>query len=106
MKDKKIETGLATEEQVNKKLIEVWHKTETEQDTIRTAEENLYLQVLRKYRIPLLQVLHSQGVSSIRRVSQLLNRNSKNVYQDVQLLKKAELIPKALKKGCMCLGTS
>ncbi len=97
MKDKKLKIGLATEEQVNKEFIDVWHKAE--QDTITTPEENLYFvdpatffQVLSKRRIALLQVLHSQGVSSIRKLSQLLKRNYKNVYQDVQLLKKAGLI--------------
>ncbi len=104
MKDKKLKIGLATEEQVNEKFIEVWHKAE--KDEIRTPEENLYFidpatffQVLTKRRIALLKILHSQGVSSIRRLSRILKRNYKNVYQDVQLLKKVGLIHQDPEKG-------
>ena len=97
MKNKKIKIGLATEDQVNKEFIEAWHKAEKED--IKTPEENLYFidpatffQVLTKRRIVLLKVLHSRGVSNIRQLSRILKRDYKNVYQDVQLLKKAGLI--------------
>ena len=89
--------GLATEEQVNKEFIQAWHRAEKE--NIELPEEHLYFidpstffQVLSKRRIALLKALHSHGVSSIRKLSRLLKRDYKNVYQDVQLLKKAGLI--------------
>ncbi len=97
MKNKKIKIGLATEDKVNREFIEAWHKAEKK--SIETAEENLYFidpttffRVLTKRRIALLKALHSQGVSSIRQLSRILKRDYKNVYQDVQLLKKAGLI--------------
>ncbi len=97
MKDRKLKIGLATEDQVNREFIEVWHRAERE--NINKPEENLYFidpatffHVLTKRRIALLKVLHSHGVSSIRQLSRMLKRDYKNVYQDVQLLKKAGLI--------------
>jgi len=97
MKNKNIKIGLATEDQVNKEFIEAWHRAE--KGNIEAPEENLYFidpatffQVLTKRRIALLKALHSHGVSSIRQLSRMLKRDYKNVYQDVQLLKKAGLI--------------
>ncbi len=97
MKDKNIKIGLATEEQVNKEFIETWRKAEIEK--IDTSEEHLYFidpstffQVLSKRRIALLKALHKHKISSIRELSRILKRDYKNVYQDVQLLKKAGLI--------------
>jgi len=97
MKNNKIKIGLATEEQVNREFIEAWHRAENE--NIKTSEENLYFMepttffhVLTKQRILLLKILHKQGVTSIRQLSRILKRDYKNVYQDVQLLKKAGLI--------------
>lgn len=94
---KNIKIGLATEEQVNREFIEAWHRAQKE--NIESPEENLYFidpstffQVLSKRRIALLKALHSQGISSIRELSRILKRDYKNVYQDVQLLKKAGLI--------------
>jgi predicted transcriptional regulator len=92
-----IKIGITTEEQINKEFIKAWHKAE--KDEIEVSEERLYFvdpktffQVLSKRRIALLKVLHTHGVSSIRELSRLLNRDYKNVYQDVQLLKKMGLI--------------
>jgi predicted transcriptional regulator len=92
-----IKIGIATEEQINKEFIKTWHKAE--KGEIEVPEERLYFvdpktffQVLSKRRIALLKVLHTHGVSSIRELSRLLNRDYKNVYQDVQLLKKMGLI--------------
>ncbi len=97
MKNKKIKIGLATEEQVNKEFIQAWKQAEKE--SVEFPEENLYFidsstffQVLSKRRIALLKALHSHGISSIRELSRMLKRDYKNVYQDVQLLKKAGLI--------------
>ena len=97
MKEKNIKIGLATESEINREFIEAWHKAEKEE--IELPEERLYFmepsnffQVLTKRRIALLKALHNHGISSIRELSRLLNRDYKNVYQDVQLLKKAGLI--------------
>ncbi len=96
-RDKNIKMGLATEEQINQEFIDAWHRAEKDKKVV--PEERLYFldaatffQVLSKCRIALLKVLHAHGVSSIRRLSRLLKRDYKNVYQDVQLLKKAGLI--------------
>lgn len=94
---RKIKVGVASEEQVNKEFINAWHKAE--KGEIKEPEERLYFvdpkiffQVLSKRRIELLKILHARGISSIRELSRLLNRDYKNVYQDVQLLKKIGLI--------------
>ena len=94
---KNIKIGLVTEEQVNKEFIDAWHRAKGKE--IKIPEERLYFldpatffRVLSKRRIALLQVLHAHGISSIRELSKLLKRDYKNVYQDVQLLKKADLI--------------
>jgi predicted transcriptional regulator len=96
-KSKNIKVGVASEEQVNKEFIKAWHRAEREE--IEVSEERLYFidpkvffQVLSKRRIALLKALHAHGVSSIRELSRLLNRDYKNVYQDVKLLKKMGLI--------------
>lgn len=96
-KDRNIKIGVATEEQVNREFIEAWHKAKDR--AVKTSEERLYFidasmffQVLSKRRIDLLRALHKHGASSIRQLSKLLNRDYKNVYRDVQLLKNAGLI--------------
>jgi len=95
--NKNIKIGVATEEQINQEFINSWHRAE--KGEIGVSEERLYFidpatffQVLSKRRIALLKVLHTHGVSSIRELSRLLKRDYKNVYHDVQLLKKAGLI--------------
>ena len=96
-KNKNIKMGIATEKHVNQEFIDAWHRAE--KNEIKTPEERLYfldpatfLGVLSKRRIALLQLLHTHGTSSIRELSKLLRRDYKNVYQDVQLLKKTGLI--------------
>ncbi len=51
-----------------------------------------FFQVLTKRRIALLKALHNHGFSSMRELSQLSKKDYKNVYQDLQFLKKARLI--------------
>ncbi|HHN63748.1 MAG TPA: hypothetical protein ENK09_00100 [Nitrospirae bacterium] len=96
-KARNIKVGIATEEQVNKEFINAWHKAE--KGKIEVTEERLYFvepkiffQVLSKCRIELLKILHDRGLSSIRELSRILQRDYKNVYQDVKLLKKIGLI--------------
>ncbi len=92
-----IKVGIATEQQVNKEFINTWQKAE--KGKIEVAEERLYFvepkmffKVLSKGRIELLKILHARGSSSIRELSRVLQRDYKNVYQDVKLLKKIGLI--------------
>ncbi len=94
---KNIKIGITTEEQVNKEFINAWHRAR--KGEISVPEERCYFlepttffSVLSKRRIALLQHLRAHGVSSIRNLSKMLKRDYKNVYQDVQLLKKAGLI--------------
>ncbi len=96
-KSKNIKITIASEEQVNKEFINAWHKAE--KGEIEVSEERLYFidpkiffQVLTKRRIELLKILHTRGILSIRELSRILNRDYKNVYQDVKLLKKIGLI--------------
>ncbi|HDH06572.1 MAG TPA: hypothetical protein ENH01_12855 [Nitrospirae bacterium] len=96
-KSKNIKVGVASEEQVNKEFIEAWHKTEkgeieVPEERLYFAEPKIFFQVLSRRRIELLKILHTHGISSIRELSRILNRDYKNVYQDVKLLKKIGLI--------------
>ena len=97
MTEKNIKIGLSTEKEVNREFIEAWHKAEKgeiqfPQERLYFMEPSNFFQVLSNRRIELLKVLHNHEAFSIRELSRLLNRNYKNVYQDVQLLKKAGLI--------------
>ena len=100
---KKIKVGLATEAQVNQEFIEAWHRAE--RGEIVVPEEHLYflepqtlLHILSRHRLALLHALRAHGQSSIRALSTMLRRNYKNVYRDVQLLKKAGLIRQTTSK--------
>ena len=102
--ESKIKIGVATEEQANREFIKAWH--EAEKNKIKEPEERLYflepatfLRILSKSRLEILQSLHSHGTISIRALSKILDRNYKNVYQDVQLLKKAGLIHQTTSKS-------
>jgi predicted transcriptional regulator len=99
----KIKVGIATEEQVNREFIDAWHRAEWHQ--ISTPEEHLYflepqtlLRMLSRHRLALLYMLRSHGKISIQALSKLLRRSYKNVYRDVQLLKKAGLIHQTTSK--------
>jgi predicted transcriptional regulator len=50
------------------------------------------LSVLTTRRLELLKVLHESGPSSVRALAKKLNRDYKNVHQDVALLEKVGLI--------------
>ena len=50
------------------------------------------LSVLTRRRLDLLKVLHESGSSSMRVLAKKLNRDYKNVHQDVALLEKVGLI--------------
>jgi predicted transcriptional regulator len=52
----------------------------------------ILLTVLSTRRLDLLRILHDLGPSSVRGLSRKLNRDYKNVHQDVALLEKVGLI--------------
>ncbi len=92
-----IRIGIATEDQVNQEFIEAWHRAQ--KGEIAEPEESLYfmepenfLEILSNSRLAILYTLRSQGSVSIQDLSKILKRNYENVCQDVQLLKKADLI--------------
>ncbi|MCK5227416.1 MAG: hypothetical protein KAI75_10225 [Desulfobulbaceae bacterium] len=93
----KVQIEIISEEKVNQAFINAWHRAE--KDAIREPEEHLFfldaatlLRVLSNQRLALLSTLHRLGPSSIRGLSKELQRNYKNVYNDVQILKQAGLI--------------
>ena len=103
MKKKDLKVGLATEEQIKEEFLYAWDRAE--QDLIDVPEERLYFldavtffKVLTKGRIALLKELYKSGETSIRKLSQLLERDCKNVHQDIQLLIKAGLIEQGANK--------
>jgi predicted transcriptional regulator len=103
MKKKYLKVDLATEVQIKEEFLDAWNRAE--QDFIDVPEERLYFldaaiffKVLTAGRITLLKELHSQGATSIRKLSQLLERDYKNVCQDVQVFIKAGLIEQEANK--------
>ena len=62
------------------------------------------LSVLSTRRLDLLKVLHESGPSSVRALSKKLNRDYKNVHQDVALLEKVGLVQRKGKKVMAPLG--
>jgi predicted transcriptional regulator len=92
-----IKVGIATEDQVNREFIDAWHRAE--RNAIKQSEERLYflkpdmfLNVFSKRRLSLLHTLRTQGMTNVRILSQVLQRNYKNVARDVRILKAAGLV--------------
>jgi len=56
--------------------------------------ENMFLllKTLSPRRLELMQQLHMQGLSSIRALAKLLNRDYRNVYDDIKALDKIGLV--------------
>jgi len=93
----KIRIGTATEDQVNQEFTDARHRAQ--KGEITEPEEHLYflepdnfLKILSDKRLALLYTLRSMGTVSIQALSKILERNYKNVCQDIRLLKKAGLI--------------
>lgn len=103
-KTNKINVHIAPDGEMNRTFVEAWHKAE--KGELTEVEEHLYfedaaslLAVLSNKRLILLATLLRLGDSSIRALSKKLQRNYKNVYDDVQALKKVGLVrQKASKK--------
>lgn len=91
----KIEVGDSSE--TAKEFIDAWKRAERGDRVVaqhRLQFENLetLLKTLTPGRWVLLKVLHQQGSTSIRALANLLNRDYKNVYQDVKRLEQIGLI--------------
>jgi len=94
---KKIVVGIKNEAEVNQEFIDAWHRAE--QYEMTAPEQRLYflepetlLHLLSKRRLILLHTLRAKGKTSVRILSQLLQRDYKNVSRDVRMLKTAGLI--------------
>ncbi len=94
---KKIVVDITSEEQVNQEFIDAWHRAERHE--IAESEQRLYFlepetlfHILSKRRLLLLHTLRAKGKTSVRGLSQLLQRNYNNVSRDVRILKAAGLI--------------
>jgi len=81
------------------KFIKVWKEAERGEVVPRKSVERIYFadvdtltRTLSTRRLELLQALRSHGACSIKSLSQLLERDYKNVYGGVQLLKHVGLI--------------
>lgn len=93
----KIKVGISNEKKINDEFIDAWKRAE--QNKIKESEERLYfleaktlLRVLSEKRLALLQVLHDSGNVTIKALSRITDRNYRNVYDDVKILKDAGLI--------------
>ena len=94
---KKIVSGIKNETQVNQEFIDAWHRAERHE--IVVPKQRLYFlepetlrHILSKRRLSLLHTLRAKGKTSVRVLSQLLQRDYKNVSRDVRILKTAGLI--------------
>lgn len=77
---------------------EVWEKSEqgkkikTPVEILSFENSALLLKTLTSKRLELLQGLHELGKSSIRNLAKRLNRDYSNVYQDIKVLHRIDLV--------------
>ena len=79
-------------------FVKAWRRAEEGGD-VEEPVERLYfpdlavlLQVLTPRRLELLRVLHEGNVASVRSLAKRLQRDYKNVHQDVQILERVGLV--------------
>lgn len=101
-----IRIGVKGESAINREFIEAWRRAE--KGTLQEPEVRLYfldiatLQgVLSDRRVALLKLLHRTGPSSIRNLATQVQRDYRNVYDDLQLLLKAGLVEKDARNRLM-----
>jgi len=94
---KRIDVHIASEQDMNQTFVDAWKRAE--QGVQPQGEEHLYfedaaslLKVLSNQRLLLLSALLQLGHSSIRALSNKLQRDYKNVHSDVKALRVAGLI--------------
>jgi predicted transcriptional regulator len=85
-------------EESAKEAVRAWERAEQgivpEEPVDRLCFQSLetLLSVLTTRRLELMKVLHESGPSSVRALAKRLNRDYKNVHQDIALLEKIGLI--------------
>jgi len=94
-----IRIRVKSEAAINREFIEAWHRAQ--KGVLQEPEVRLYfldvttLQgVLSDRRVALLKLLRRIGPSSIRNLATQIQRDYRNVYDDLQLLLKAGLVQK------------
>ena len=101
-----VRIGVEGEAAINREFVEAWKQAE--KGTLKEPEVHLYfldvatLQgVLSDRRVALLKVLRRIGPSSIRNLATQVQRDYRNVYDDLQLLLKAGLVEKDARNRVM-----
>lgn len=99
MSNKTIKLTVGSLEDLGKEFISTWHDAEkgkiSKKDNVEKIlfkDETVFFKTLTASRFALLRKLHSLGKSSIRALSKELNRDYKNVYDDVKILCSIDLI--------------
>lgn len=95
---KTVKVGITTEKASAKEFVEAWKRAERKERHQEPAERLYFLdagallKVLSTQRLALLTELRRDGTLKISELARRLNRNYKNVHDDVSLLKQAGLI--------------
>lgn len=98
---KSIRIGIKDPDKAAQEVIEAWHRAERgeppEEPVHRVYFQDLetLLHVLSIRRLEILKSLHKAGPLSIRALAKMLERDYKNVHQDVTLLQKLGLIERS-----------
>jgi len=98
MDDKKMGIGIKGTDETAQEFVEAWKRAEAGEPAEEPAERlyfqdlTILLQTLTPRRLDLLKQLHHAGPSSVRSLARLLQRDYKNVHQDVQVLERVGLV--------------
>ena len=101
MKNSEIKATVGSREDMAAEFIKAWHMVEggravcTIGEKIYFKDERTLFKVLSPKRCALLRYVHSIGEVSILSLAKQLNRNYRNVYQDVKELSQAGLMIKS-----------
>ena len=93
----KLNIQISEKNKIYQEFIDTWHEVEEgieveSKEKIYFLDYQTFFKVLSKQRIRLLKILYENKAISINKLSKLLKRNYKNVYDDVKILKKIGLI--------------
>ncbi len=101
MNNRSILITVGTLEEMGKEFISTWHEAEEGKiskssivEKIYFKDEILFFKTLTPTRFNLIKKLHELGESSIRSLSKALDRDYKNVFDDVKALNQIDLILK------------
>lgn len=99
MRRSRMIVAIKSEAEMNREFIDAWKRAE--KGTLRKPEIHLCFvnvktlqEVLSNRRVALLKTLRKLGPSSIRGLAKQVQRDYRNVYDDLQLLLKAGLVDK------------